>query len=88
MIVKVGTFNLNNLFSRFNFKATISSINQGDNALTVRYEFSDSANIRLRTFMGRLVKAKTKPKRKKLLTVFWIWTWTYWRFRKSRTLIF
>ena len=66
MIVKVGTFNLNNLFSRFNFKATISSINQGDNALTVRYEFSDSANFRLRTFMGRLVKAKDKAKTQKV----------------------
>lgn len=66
MIVKVGTFNLNNLFSRFNFKATISSINQGDNALTVRYEFSDSANFRLRTFMGRLVKAKDKAKTQKI----------------------
>lgn len=60
MIVKLGTFNLNNLFSRFNFQATIESIQQGDSALTVRYEFSDAANYRLRTFMGKLVKAKDK----------------------------
>jgi len=66
MIVKVGTFNLNNLFSRFNFKASISSIQQGDSALTVRYEFSDQANFRLRTFMGRLVKAKDKTKTEKV----------------------
>lgn len=66
MIVKVGTFNLNNLFSRFNFSATISSINQGTNALTVRYEFSDEANFRLRTFMGRLVKRKDKKDTEKI----------------------
>lgn len=66
MILKVGTFNLNNLFSRFNFKATITEIQQGDSALTVRYEFTDQANFRLRTFMGKLVKAKEKSRRDKI----------------------
>ena len=58
MIVTIGTFNLNNLFSRFDFEASISSIQSGDNAMTVRYEFTDEANFRLRTFMGKLVTGK------------------------------
>lgn len=65
-MLKVGTFNLNNLFSRFNFQATITDIQQGDSALTVRYEFTDQANFRLRTFMGKLVKAKEKSRRDKV----------------------
>ena len=58
MNVTIGTFNLNNLFSRFNFEATLSQIQSGDNAMTVRYEFTDEANFRLRTFMGKLVTGK------------------------------
>ncbi len=60
MIITVGTFNLNNLFSRFNFKAIISGIKKKTAVLSVRYEFSDESNYRIRTFRGRLVKAK-KP---------------------------
>lgn len=66
MTVTVGTFNLNNLFSRFNFQATISSIQEGDAAITMRYEFTDEANYRLRTFMGKLVKAKEKRATEKI----------------------
>jgi predicted extracellular nuclease len=58
MLVKVGTFNLNNLFSRFNFSGAISEIKKNTGAMTVRYEFSDAANYRIRTFKGKLVKAK------------------------------
>jgi endonuclease/exonuclease/phosphatase family metal-dependent hydrolase len=66
MQVKVGTFNLNNLFSRFNFTASIDKIKQGDAALTVRYEFSDEANYRLRKYKGNLVKEKDKKDREKV----------------------
>ena len=61
MNVTVGTFNLNNLFSRFNFKGAIETLRQSNGsagALTFRYEFTDPENVKIRTFMGRLVKAK------------------------------
>lgn len=58
--VTVGTFNLNNLFSRFNFSGAIEAIRSGGPAggLTIRYEFTDPSTYRIRTFMGKLVKAK------------------------------
>jgi hypothetical protein len=34
-VISVGTFNLNNLFSRFNFEAAIGSIPAGDAVLEV-----------------------------------------------------
>lgn len=59
MQVKVGTFNLNNLFSRFNFQGAINSIQpSGTGSMTIRYEFIDANNYRIRTFLGKLVKAK------------------------------
>ena len=63
MIVKVGTFNLNNLFSRFNFQGVIDEIQATSGAagsLTIRYEFTDPDNIRVRTFLGRLVQGKVR----------------------------
>lgn len=60
MQISVGTFNLNNLFSRYNFKGEIKAIK--DNSTTVNsqisYEFTDGDVYRFRTFMGKLVKAK------------------------------
>ena len=44
MEMKVGTFNLNTLFSRFNFRAAIGEIASAGgtaSALTIRYEFTD-----------------------------------------------
>jgi endonuclease/exonuclease/phosphatase family metal-dependent hydrolase len=61
MRTTVGTFNLNNLFSRFNFQGAIDTIQQGSGTaggLTIRYEFTDAYSYRLRTFLGRLVRAK------------------------------
>ena len=56
MIIKVGTFNLNNLFSRFNFQATITS--KKSTALSVRYEFTNANDYRIRSYAGKLIKAK------------------------------
>lgn len=59
MRLKVGKFNLNNLFSRFNFSAAIQNLSEGETAgaMTFRYEFS-ADDIRVRTYRGKLVKAK------------------------------
>jgi exonuclease III len=63
MIVKVGTFNLNNLLSRFNFSGAINAIPAGGAAagMTIRYEFTDPSTYRIRTYLGSLIKAKDKP---------------------------
>lgn len=58
VLVKVGTFNLNNLFSRYNFQGEIQAIAAGDNTVEAVYQFTDPTSYRLRTFMGRLVKGK------------------------------
>ena len=61
MTVSVGTFNLNNLFSRFNFQGAIETIEKADGAagsMTIRYEFTDPDTYRIRTFLGQLVRAK------------------------------
>lgn len=66
MIVKVGTFNINNLFSRFNFKGRVDAILSGDTTLNATYTFDDPAEYTLRTFMGRLVVEKEAGRRKKV----------------------
>ena len=59
MRIKVGTFNLNNLFSRFNFVAAIQDLSEDETlgSLTFRYEFR-ADEIQVRTFRGKLIKAK------------------------------
>jgi len=66
MIVKVGTFNINNLFSRFNFKGRVEAILSGDTTVNTTYTFDDPAEYSLRTFMGKLVVEKDASRRQKV----------------------
>jgi endonuclease/exonuclease/phosphatase family metal-dependent hydrolase len=59
MRVKVGTFNLNNLFSRFNFQAEIADMPAKEEAITISYQFADPSGYRIRSFKGRLIKPKS-----------------------------
>lgn len=57
MLVKVGTFNLNNLFSRYNFQAELKE--QPDKNLGgITLTFGED-DFRARVFMGKLVRAKS-----------------------------
>ncbi len=59
--VSVGTFNLNNLFSRYNFKAEITDVAE-DNPqadMEVLYTFSDQSKHWEREFRGRLIEGKS-----------------------------
>lgn len=61
MNISVGTFNLNNLFSRFNFQGSIGSLRAADpesHDVSVAYTFDQSTGYVLRTFQGRLVDGK------------------------------
>jgi endonuclease/exonuclease/phosphatase family metal-dependent hydrolase len=60
MDITVGTFNVNNLFSRYNFKGEIEAIKNDDTEVEsdVFYEFGADSLMTLRTFMGKLVKGK------------------------------
>ncbi len=65
MRVKVGTFNLNNLFSRFNFRADLGSLSAGDLSVstTITFDLSEPQGFRVRAFQGRLVTAKPEAER-------------------------
>ncbi len=54
MDLTIGTFNLNNLFTRWNFQAEVPK----GTTLTETIEFDSSTQRRLRTFKGRVVTAK------------------------------
>ncbi len=56
MVVTVGTFNLNNLFSRFNFSAQVSE-DPGQPSGGVTLTFAEGS-FDVRSFFGRLIKEK------------------------------
>src|SRR4051812_47539799 len=64
-MVSVGTFNLNNLFSRFDFSADLDTADPAAVAVETRtsFSFSDPRGFKLRTYEGRLVKGKPASKR-------------------------
>jgi uncharacterized protein (DUF58 family) len=56
MEVTIGTFNLNNLFSRFNFRAHVDEVPEEQRDVTVTFEFTEEGDYWFRTFRGRLIQ--------------------------------
>jgi len=70
MKITVGTFNLNNLFSRYNFKGEIKAIKDAETEVgsTLEYTFGPQDYYRIRKYKGKLVKGKDDKKTKKVVT--------------------
>ncbi len=66
MDITVGTFNLNNLFSRYKFTAEVEIVQAGGIEVdgSVRFTFAEPLGYMLRTYSGRLVQAKPAQERK------------------------
>jgi len=66
MDITVGTFNLNNLFSRYNFSAEVEIVQEGGIEVdaNVRFTFAEPIGYTFRSYMGKLVKPKTPAQRK------------------------
>jgi len=62
-MIKLGTFNLNNLFSRFNFSASISDLNSGSASITFSFA---SPDVKVKTFKGKLIKPQPPAKTNKI----------------------
>lgn len=62
--ITVGTFNLNNLFSRFNFKAELTDSNKKEVNGEIQYVFTKDEQCRLRTYGGNSSTKKATPNRK------------------------
>lgn len=60
MKITIGTFNLNNLFSRYNFKGEIQAIQNNETEVNseILYQFKSNDRFKTRTYKGNLVKAK------------------------------
>ena len=65
MQVAVGTFNLNNLFSRFDFRADVSTASASTVKVEERtsFSFDDPSGFKLRTYLGKLVRGKLATER-------------------------
>jgi hypothetical protein len=63
--IAVGTFNLNNLFSRFDFRADVSTATASTVKVEERtsFSFEDPSGFKLRTYLGKLVKGKLAAER-------------------------
>ncbi len=65
MRVKIGTFNLNNLFSRYNFRGELDALAAHDLSVnsTITFDLTDPERFRIREFQGRLVTQKSPAER-------------------------
>jgi hypothetical protein len=63
--VALGTFNLNNLFSRFDFRADVSTASASSVKVEERtsFSFTEPSGFKLRTYLGKLVKGKLAAER-------------------------
>jgi len=61
--LSVGTFNLNNLFSRFDFSANVAAAAMPTASSKTVFRFDDPAGYELRTYQGRLVNPKPQAER-------------------------
>lgn len=68
MDITVGTFNLNNLFSRYNFRAEVEIVSQGDIQLDseVTIRFAEPISYLLRSYEGKLVTGKDPQRRQQI----------------------
>ena len=68
MRLTIGTFNLNNLFSRWNFAASVDATAEPEGeTVEVSYEFHGAPNqFRIRTYRGSLVNPKDSEDRRKV----------------------
>jgi len=58
MTLKIGTFNLNNLFSRFDFEADVATATTSTVMTRTSFTFADPSGFRERRYQGKLVKGK------------------------------